>query len=496
MKRPIDPNLENLSTEDFILSADNLSEDKEISFTEKPEKIVEENPDFIVKEAEEPAQEADYFASEHHKKQAEKGTLSQSYKELRVGDAIDAHKKSDAFDIVDKSDSGSSEHHHSQHHHSHHSSSSSHHHHSHHSGSSSQHHHAHHGSSSSHHHHSHSSHKKKMPIAAKIAIIILVILLLFIFAVVGTILFLEHKGENDMKNTDSNTNYEEVIEYKGKKYVYNNDIVSIAFMGVDKRDLGLEDNAIGTAGQADADILLTVDTATGKAKALAIPRDTMVDVDVYSQNNLFLRSEKMQLCLSYAYGDGKTTSAANVTTSMSRILYNVPINKYFALDLNGIAPINDAIGGVTVESLYDFKNADIKKGESVHLIGDLTETYVRTRDLDDIEASLNRTARQVQYIKAFAAQLAPAVAKDFSIVSRLYNTASSYSTTNLSLSNVTYLGTLLLSKGVTDFETYTLEGEMKKSDKKDKSNVVYAEFYPDEDKLMETVLDIFYKEAK
>lgn len=359
-----------------------------------------------------------------------------------------------------------------------------------------------------HHHHSssHSSHsssssksksrkrKKKIPTAGKIAIAILIILLLLIFAVVGTFLYLEFKGKSSMTTPTVTTqeNYEEKITYNGHEYVYNKDIISIAFLGVDKRDLGLDNGVIGTAGQSDTNIVLTVDTKTGRAKAIAVPRDTMVEVDLYSENNIFLRNEEMQLCLSYAYGNGTDTSATNVTTSISRILLNVPINKYFALDLNGIAPINDAVGGVTVTSIYDFKNIDIKKGDEVHLVGDMAEKYVRTRDLDSINASLNRTERQVQYIKAFAAQAVPAVMNDFSIVNRLYSTASEYSATNMTVSDATYLASLLISKGITDFETETLQGEMKPSTRIDYADVVYAEFYPDEDKLMQTVLDTFY----
>lgn len=368
--------------------------------------------------------------------------------------------------------------------------------------SSGHHHHSHHHSSGSHHsehhkHHSHSHHKKKkqkLPIAAKIAIAFLVLLLVVVIGIVGAFLFLEQKGKNSFTNVTTQTNYEEVIEHEGHKYVYNKDVVSIAFIGVDKRELGTGDT-IGTAGQADADIVLTVDTKTGRAKALSIPRDTMVDVDLYSENNIFLRNENMQLCLSFAYGDGKASSANNVTTSISRILYNVPINKYFVLDLDGIAPINDAIGGVTVESLYNFENLGIKVGDKVHLEGDLTESYVRQRDMQTIDASLNRTARQTQYIKAFANQLVPAVLNDFSIVSRLYNTASNYSSTNLDLSNVTYLASLLVSKGVRDFETETLQGEMKESEKTDYADYVYAEFYPDEELTLETVLDTFYTQV-
>ena len=399
------------------------------------------------------------------------------------------HAEEKAFEIEPKSDEASRVHHHStegEHHYS-----SGEHHHSHSSGS--EHHHSsshsHHHSSHSHHHH---KHKKRLSIPAKIGISAICIVLAVVIAFIGTFAYLDLSGKNELKNIDKQTDYQEVIEYNGSKYVYNQDVVEIAFLGVDKRELGLNDNAVGTGGQADADIVLTINTKTGKAKAIAVPRDTMVDIDLYSESGIFLRSENMQLCLSYAYGDGKAKSAENTTTSISRILYDVPISKYFALDLNGIKPINDAMGGVTVESLYDFPNLGIKKGDSVKLTGDLTETYVRQRDMDTVNASLNRTSRQVQYIKAFAAQVIPAVTQDFSVVSRLYETASKYSTTNLSLSNVTYLASLMLSKGITNFDTVTIEGEMKASDRKDYADFVYAEFYPDEDKLMQLVLDTFY----
>ncbi len=393
----------------------------------------------------------------------------------------------------------SSEH---RHHHSSHSSGGSSHGGSTHSSS-----HSSHGSShSSHSSHSssHSSHssdkkskkeKKKLPIAAKIAIALLLILLLLAAAVGGTYLYLDSKGESDLKNVSTATDYSEVINYNGHKYVYNENMIAVAFIGVDKRELGLEDGKVGTAGQADTNIVIAVDSSTGKATAIAIPRDTMVEVDLYSESGIFLRSEKMQLCLSYAYGDGKASSAANVTTSISRILGNIPISKYFALDLDGIAALNDAVGGVTVESLYDFDSLGIKKGDTIHLTGDMAETYVRQRDMNTVNASLNRTQRQVQYIKAFASQAVPSVMNDFSVVSSLYNTASKYSSTDITLSNATYLASLMLSKNITGFDTVTLQGEMKASTKTDYADYVYAEFYPDEDALMETVLSVFYKQA-
>lgn len=360
-------------------------------------------------------------------------------------------------------------------------------------------------SSSSHHHHHHHRHSssskksEKMPVPARIAIAILSVLLAIVVAAILGFAVMRGWGHLDMmKKTSANGEalaYHETLEYKGHTYEYNDDILAMAFLGIDQRTLESSKNT-DFVGASDADIVIAVNTKTGETKVIAIPRDTMVDVDIWSTSGIFLRTQKTQLCLAYAYGDGKEKSCENAVTSISRVLYDVPIQKYYALDLDGVAPLNDAIGGVTVNSLYSLPQYNISYGDKVTLKGDVAEAYVRIRDMDNVNASLNRTERQVQYVNAFAEQALPAVVKDFSTVSKLYNTASKYSQTNITLNNATYIASLLLSKGVTDFKTYKLEGEMKGAEDPLLPDVVHAEFYPDEDKLMEIVLDVFYTQVK
>ena len=371
-----------------------------------------------------------------------------------------------------------------------------HHHHHHHHSSSGEHHHPH---SSGHHHHS-SSHrhsskkrrKKKMNKSLKVFLIILLIITLLVSSLGGTYAYLKNQGKNDFASAViSDNNHEEIITYKGHKYAFNENVVSIAFMGVDQRDLQSKKDA-DFVGCADADVVVTVDTSDGTVKIINIPRDTMVDIDVYNDTGVFLSTDNVQLCLAYAYGDGKTKSCENVTKAISRILYNVPINKYFALDLEGVAPINDAIGGVTLEAQYSVPDKGIEKGKKVTLKGDMAEAYVRTRDMDYLEASLNRSARIEQYVKAFAQQLIPAVKKDFGVVTKLYNTASKYSQTNITLNNATYLASTVLDKGIDSFETYTITGSMTETKHTKYPDAVIAEFTPDEDSVMEAVLNTYY----
>ncbi len=483
MKRPIDPNLSNRGEDDILL---NIGEAKpEFGFNDytepKPEPQFEMNDKIEVAtisgtpmktlEADEPAAED---TAEHHHHHTSDGTEHHHYS----SDGSSHHHSS-----------GSSSHHHSSSSSSHHSSSSSSHHHS--SGSSS---HSH-SSSSSHHHSSSKKSKKKMPLPAKIALAILLILLLLVVIAVATFFVMRHLGHQQFKPTASaDAPYQETIEYNGHTYRYNDDVIALAFMGIDQRKLETADQT-DFVGASDADLVAAVDTKTGQTKVIAIPRDTMVDIDIFTESGILLRTQQAQLCLAYAYGDGGVKSCESTVAAMSRVLYNIPISRYYALDLDGIKPLNDAIGGVTVVSLYDFTNLGIKKGDTVTLHGDMAEWYVRIRDMDEVSASLNRTERQVQYVKAYANQVLPAVIKDFSIVSNLYSVASDYSATNLTLSNTTYLASLLLSKGIRNFDTYTIQGEMKGSvEDPFVPGIIHAEFYPDDDSVMQIVLDTFYQQ--
>lgn len=446
MKRQIDPNLNGFGGDDFLepfrnedtsgfhISGETASENKV-------------NPDFKVIEKDEDNQEKDYHASENHRAKAEMGTLNHEYAAMRTKNGS----------------SHSHSHSHSDHHHS------------------------------SSHQSKSSKKKKKTPLPLRIAIVILVILLVFVFTAGGVLLYMRNKGKNDLIIEKPDTPYEETIEYNGGTYVYDKNKVAFAFIGVDKQEIGEDtSDAYGTSGQADTDMVAVADISTGDVSIITIPRDTIVDIDLYSKSGIFLRTEPKQLCLAYAYGDGMEQSCTNVTSAVSRILMNVPIEKYFALDLDGIAPLNDAVGGVTVEALHDFPESGIKEGETITIHGDFAETYVRSRDMDYIEASLNRTQRQNQYVRAYADKLRTAVTNDFSVVTNLYNTARDYSQTNITLNDVTYIASLILSKGVGDFTSYTIDGEMKASKETVREDGVYAEFYADEDSVLDAVVNCFY----
>lgn len=336
--------------------------------------------------------------------------------------------------------------------------------------------------------------KRRMPAAAKTILTLLCLILVLSIALSGAFFTLRTMGQKDLSADPSDITIGTTVDYGGHTYVYNENVVTFAFLGVDKDTFGLEDDRVGTAGQSDTDMLLVLDLSGGRATLLSIPRETMVDVDVYSTDGAFTGTQQMQLCLAYAYGDGRETSCENALTSIRRLLYQIPVQKYFALELEGIGPINDAIGGVTLESLYDFPEQGIAKGDTVTITGSFAETYVRSRSQSSLDSSLDRLARQKQYLQAFAQQLLPAVRNDFSVIGDLYNTAVQYSTTNITAGDVTYLAASVLLSGIDSFETMDVPGEMR-SVPTDTPDVVNAAFYPDETGLYELVLDLFYTQV-
>ena len=327
----------------------------------------------------------------------------------------------------------------------------------------------------------------------KALIIVICIPLALLIAAGTTFGILNLIGRNQITEVDKgiadnkySVSYDEgkTVVYNGIKYALNENIVTVAGIGVDREGFGLINDVVGTGGQADTIIIAAFNLENGKISTIMIPRDTMVDVDLYSVSGTYVGVDRMQICLSYAYGDGKTASCENVITSVERLLYGIPVNLYGVLELQGIPYLNDAVGGVTVESLETF--GKFTKGQRITLYGDDAVTYVRERNSAVLDSDAVRRERQIQYLRTFVGKVASTALKDFSIITNLYNTAAEYSFTNVSLSKVTYLATTLLSKGISFDDIVPLQGKLVDADP-------YPEYIVDEKAVFETVLNIFYE---
>lgn len=372
-------------------------------------------------------------------------------------------------------------------------------------------------SSRRHHHHSHSSDehsnvekkekhsrsserkKKSVPVFLKVLIIIVVILFLLAMLGAGAILIMQKIGKDAIANKkeevtittiDGAVSYDDsgkTVVYKGQKYVFNENIVTAVFLGIDDRRGGVYlTDEYGTAGQSDTIMVLAYDTETGDVSVLTIPRDTIVAVDVYSASGKFARTEEMQICLSFAYGDGGKLSCENTIKSVERVLMGVPIDHYFSLRESGVDAINGAVGGVELTAIETI--GQFREGERVHLTGTAARYYCTHRDSSKLDSDSLRRQRQIQYVKAFASKVISMAKDDIGVISRLYNTAKKYTVTDISLSDAVFVGTELVNDSAKINKVTSLRGEYVQGDK-------FAEFVIDKESTYETILEIFYNKV-
>lgn len=280
-----------------------------------------------------------------------------------------------------------------------------------------------------------------------------------------------------------------MITYQGKKYRYNENLITILVMGIDRELQDEEERVIGTNGQADTLFLAVLDSKTGEASLISISRDSMVEVDQYNIEGGYIGRKRMQVCLSYAYGDGREKSCLNTVAAVSRLMYGIPINAYAAIDYSGISKLNDAIGGVPVEIQGDLRYDDpqMQPGNVVRLNGKQAHLYVRGRDTEVLDSNNDRMKRQKQYLLAFINEALKAAKKDLSLPVKLYQEAADYSVTNISASEVAYLASIVLEHGFTEKDLRSIPGEVIQGEE-------YAEFIPDEEKVFELILEVFYNE--
>ena len=327
----------------------------------------------------------------------------------------------------------------------------------------------------------------------KIITAILSVLLCLLLTIPNSITFLTIYGKNAMlqsnnihtipPDVDAFIDENGIVSYNGKNYIYNENITTILFMGVDKNNID-KTYKNGKNGQADAIYAVTIDTQTGETTVISISRDTMTDIKIYSGEGNYIRTEKRQLCLAYAYGDGKEMSCESTIWSLSNVLCGVPINTYMAIDLNAVRILNDAVGGVKVPAYNS--NMTKKTGKMITLRGNAVYNYIRSRNIDKTDSNAHRMTRQIDYLKAFSAKAIEQTKNNISTPVDLYNKVNKYSVSTLSVDKITFLTSVFLN-GNMHIEFKNIEGEIGVEGN-------YAAFYPDNQKLYELVLDVFYKE--
>lgn len=350
--------------------------------------------------------------------------------------------------------------------------------------------------------------KKKSRLKIAAAVVLGTILLIVAGAGLG-FLYLRFQGERSLKsqvqimdanmgnreNTSEDSISEEeqegfYITYDGKQYQYNSDVINILCLGIDK-DIPIEEKReTGSEGLADVVILASIDTKEDTLKFLAVPRETIVPVKLIDTKGNFVRTENEQITLQYAYGQTAEKSCELMIDTVSNLLFQLPIQRYCAINFQALPALNDAIGGVDLVSIetVHWWNGSFYEGQQMHLEGQAALDYVRQRDETIPKSSMGRLERQKQYITCYLEQAKEAVGKDLTLPVKMFQSLTENMCTDVTVADITYLVPELLNMEINLENISMLPGETITGGE-------HEEYHVDADALKQLVIQMFYKEV-
>lgn len=284
---------------------------------------------------------------------------------------------------------------------------------------------------------------------------------------------------------DSNT-----VTWQGKNYKYNQNLSNYLLLGVDKRTPAETRVGKADAGQADALFLLSLNRKTKEMTLISIPRDTMTDVESFDLEGKSLGKSKDHISLSYGYGDGGAESCKLTQEAVSNLFYGLPIQGYLAMNLDGIPQLAKSVGGLTVtvpNNSLEYKYPEFSEGAEVTLTEENTETFVRSRDVDESQSAIYRMERQKAFLDAFSKKAKECYEQNAKFAANLFVAIKPYTVTNISEDRLMKLfQTADEGDGYTE---WTVPGE-------GTQGLSYDEYHVDDDAMYAKIMETFYQEVK
>lgn len=303
---------------------------------------------------------------------------------------------------------------------------------------------------------------------------------------------LQHIGIEGPLTEEENEKWQEGwVKYQDAIYMYNEEILTFLVMGIDKQN-DVEEVEEGTdGGQADALFLVALNPKDESIKVIGINRNTMTDIAIYDDSGKYVSTVKAQLAIQHGFGNGVEESCEYQKKAVENLFYQLPIHGYAAVNMSAVSTINDAVGGVDVTVPWDLAgfNEDFVEGRRLHLKGEEAFWYVKYRNTDIFGSADMRLDRQKQYLNGFIAAAKQSVQEDTSAVIDLYQAVKPQMVTDVSLDEAVYLAPILADYTYNEDDFHMLQGETVMGEQ-------YEEFYPDEDAMLEMILDVFYEKVQ
>lgn len=338
----------------------------------------------------------------------------------------------------------------------------------------------------------------------KIAFIVSLLIIVFFLAIVGIFVCVgvskgiidltgnsselgkERKNANGYTNSVSGKWSEGTVTYEGNKYVYNMSVKNYLIMGVDRQGKAQKAPDYVSGGQADAMFILCIDDLNKVVSIIPINRNTMTDISVCDLEGNYYGTFKAQICLQHGYGDGMKGSCQKTADAVSNLFYNVPINGYIAMNMDGMRVLNNMAGGVEVTVLddldYESLSVHLVKGETKKLTDDEAYVYLRYRDTGEFGTANERLLREQQYFLSLYSSLKTIAGGNSPKAMEMYDRLSDYVVSNVVFEEI---ADALLSYDFDETRVYEIPGELVLGKKLEEFNI-------DKTTLYDVIIKIMY----
>lgn len=324
-----------------------------------------------------------------------------------------------------------------------------------------------------------------------------------LMAVFGVVILFQHNKKLEAQETQTVSATQEMsnndessyqkIEFNGQTFTYNTSIINILFLGVDStvdyESYEGKTNNTGENGRADSIHLVTLDRRTKKMSIIAIPRDTMTDIEVTSATGKVVGWANDHLALAYSYGDGKDKSCRLVKDAVSKLFNDIPIVYYCAANLSSLDTLLSLVDSVELT----VPNSDLErfgdeylKGNNIVIDSSNIERFVRYRDTQQVYSNNGRMERQKVFLSAFFNKFRE-MSQDNLPISKTMNVLNQL-VSNIGVNELTDILDLFNKcsyNSQTDY--YIPKGEQMQG-------VSHDEYYVDTEDLQQMILNLFYEQ--
>ena len=300
--------------------------------------------------------------------------------------------------------------------------------------------------------------------------------------------------DTDSTTTASNSNSSKKtpeLTLGKKKYKLRKNMEIVLIMGIDDRGTIANDGNTIHASQADVLYVYAIDHNKKTIQTLQINRDTMASVREIFGHGFDDEFSNMQICLAHSYGKNEKARCLNTVEAVKKMLSNTPIDHYASIKMEGIAVLNNQVGGVTVKIPAGLEKLDpaFKEGATVTLNGKQAELFVRSRMALADDHNTERMKRQEIFMKAWKTQALSKMNSDSGFAAKMIIALSDNMYSDMSASKLSNLASSL--KGYKDLGTVTPAGKTLEAT----NGRQYREFHVNKDDLKKKVIELFYEAA-